>query len=161
DSGNPPDYELIEKISSGGMGVVYRAKHKVLDQTVAVKMLHKELVNDPVNLRRFQIEVRAASALTHVNLAAVYDSGVTDKGTPYLVMDYLEGVGLDAILAKDGFLEGDRFFDIFAQVCEALTHAHSKKIIHRDLKPSNIVVVRREGGQEHVKLVDFGIARVL
>lgn len=160
-SGSPSDYDVVERIGGGGMGTVYRARHKVLNKTVAIKMLHKELAGDPVNLRRFQIEATAAGSLTHANLAAVYDSGVTEDGTPYLVMDYLQGVSLDAILKKEGFLEYDRFFNIFGQVCEALTHAHSKSIVHRDLKPSNIVIVRLEGGHEHVKLVDFGIARVL
>lgn len=157
----PSEYDLVEKIGSGGMGTVFRARHKVLDKTVALKMLHKELVSDPVNLRRFQLEVQAAGSLTHANLAAVYDSGVTQDGSPFLVMDYFNGVGLDQILRKEGFLEYERFFNIFAQVCDALVHAHSKRIIHRDLKPSNIMIVLRDGGHEHVKLVDFGIARVL
>ncbi|PWT96634.1 MAG: hypothetical protein C5B53_09245 [Candidatus Melainabacteria bacterium] len=158
---SPADYEVVERVGSGGMGVVYKAKHKSLDKTVAVKFLHTELAADPVNVKRFQIEARAASSLTHANLAAVYEYGTTASGAPYLVMDYLEGSGLDQILKREGFLVQERFFSIFGQVCDALIHAHYKQIVHRDLKPSNIMILKQEDGSEFVKLVDFGIARVL
>jgi serine/threonine protein kinase len=154
-------YRIVSKIGSGGMGVVYKAKHKTLDKTVALKMLHKELAVDPVNVRRFEVEAKAASLLTHPNLAAVYETGTTKEGSPFLVMDYLNGLTLEQILKCEGFLSREKFFEIFSQVCEALTHAHNKQIIHRDLKPSNIMILKKDGEPDFVKLLDFGIARVL
>ncbi len=156
------DYDLIDTIGSGGMGVVYKAKHKKLDKTMAIKCLHRELAVDAANVRRFAQEVCAASQLSHANLVSVYDSGITDDGTPYLVMDYLEGTSLADTLRKEGFLPLERFIEIFLQVTEALDHAHAKGIVHRDLKPSNIMLVGNESSvSDFVKIVDFGIARVI
>ncbi len=156
------DYDLIDTIGSGGMGVVYKAKHKKLDKTMAIKCLHRELAADAANVKRFAQEVRAASQLSHANLVSVYDSGITDDGTPYLVMDYLEGSSLADTLRKEGFLPLERFLEIFLQVTEALDHAHAKGIVHRDLKPSNIMLVGNESSvSDFVKIVDFGIARVI
>lgn len=158
---NINDYDLINTIGSGGMGVVYKAKHKNIDKTMAIKCLHKELAADPVNVQRFAQEVKAASLLTHPNLVSVYDSGISDDGTPYLVMDFLDGTSLADVLQKQGFLPLARFLDIFIQTAEALEHAHNKNIVHRDLKPSNIMILNEEKrGEDFVKIVDFGIARV-
>ncbi len=154
------DYELGALIGQGGMGAVYRAHHKAIDKTIAVKFLHKALAQDPVNVQRFRQEVKAASLLTHPNLIAVYDSGIAEDGTPYLVMDHVDGETLDVVLRREGFINTEYFLELFIQIAEALVHAHTKGVVHRDLKPSNIMLVKKDD-QELVKVLDFGIARVL
>lgn len=154
------DYELGSMIGKGGMGAVYRAHHKAIDKTIAVKFLHKELAADPVNVQRFRQEVKAASLLTHPNLVAVYDSGIASDGTPYLVMDHVKGETLDEVLRRDGYITTEHFLGLFIQIAEALVHAHTKGVVHRDLKPSNIMLIKTDD-QDLVKVLDFGIARVL
>lgn len=153
-------YELCEKLGQGGMGVVYRAIHKATGREFAIKFLHKEHSRDPINIKRFQQEAKSASLLTHCNLISCYASGVS-SGAPYLVMDLLSGPTLDEVLSKEGFIDLDRFFNVFVQICEALEHAHQKGVLHRDIKPSNIMLEQSENAPEIVKIVDFGIARVL
>lgn len=155
------DYELSQVLGEGGMGVVYKARHLKLNNTVALKMLHPEIAADAIGLKRFNIEVKAASMLTHPNLIAIYESGVSSQGQPYLVMDYLDGKGLDQLISEQGFLELPQFYVVFRQVCDALEHAHSKGVIHRDVKPGNIMIVHNDSGLDYVKVLDFGIARVL
>lgn len=153
--------EVLEEIGRGGMGVVYKVHHAALDRTMAIKFLHKELAEDAVNVRRFHQEAQAAGLLSHPNLVAVYESGIASDGKPYLVMDYLDGCGLDAVIRNQGFIDIASFFHIFSQVCEGLSHAHRKGVIHRDLKPANIMVLCKEHDQRFIKIVDFGIARLL
>lgn len=151
-------YDVLSCVGEGGMGSVYKVMDKVLNKVFAVKVLRSELAKDKNIATRFKQEVLAASRLTHVNLASVYSSGESRNGAPFLVMDYLEGASLEQILAKDGHLEPTRAIGIFIEICEALEHAHSKGVIHRDLKPGNILIVDED---ERVKIVDFGIAKVL
>ncbi len=151
-------YDVLSRVGEGGMGSVYKVMDKVLGKVFAVKVLRSELAKDKNVATRFKQEVLAASRLTHVNLASVYSSGESRNGAPFLVMDYLEGSSLEQILAKDGHLEPLRAINIFIEICEALEHAHSKGVIHRDLKPGNILLVDSD---ERVKIVDFGIAKVL
>jgi len=151
-------YDVLDRVGEGGMGSVYKVMDKVLGKVFAVKVLRRELAKDKNVVTRFKQEVLAASRLTHVNLASVYSSGESRNGAPFLVMDYLEGSSLEQILTKDGHLEPTRAINIFIEICEALEHAHSKGVIHRDLKPGNILLV---DGEERVKIVDFGIAKIL
>ncbi len=151
-------YDVLSRVGEGGMGSVYKVMDKVLGKVFAVKVLRSELAKDKNVATRFKQEVLAASRLTHVNLASVYSSGESRNGAPFLVMDYLEGSSLEQILAKEGHLEPLRAINIFIEICEALEHAHCKGVIHRDLKPGNILLV---DGDERVKIVDFGIAKVL
>lgn len=153
-------YEVLAEIGSGGMGVVYRARHCGSGKILAMKVLRGELCADPINVKRFQQEVKTTSSLTHPNIIPIYDSGTTDDGSPYFVMEYLDGRNLDEILAEEGYLDFDRFNQLFEEVCDALIHAHEKRIIHRDLKPSNIAICASENSYESVKILDFGIARV-
>jgi serine/threonine protein kinase len=155
------DYELVSMIGKGGMGTVYRAKHKELGTEFAVKMVHSEKVADSSALEKFEQEAKAATNLTHANLVAVYGHGKTEEGTPYLVMDLVEGTSLAETIAKEGFVEPSRAVDIFIQVCDGLIHAHMKGVIHRDLKPSNIILTKDENGAEMAKVFDFGIAKML
>jgi serine/threonine-protein kinase len=153
-------FRYLGKIGSGGMGVIYKAKHLILDKTVAIKMIHGHMSSAEA-LQRFLIEGRATSLLSHPNIVAVHDLGTTTAGHPYMVMDYVEGKTLADVFANEPPLTIDRFLNIFIKVCDALSHAHGKSILHRDLKPSNIMLVRDDDGLETVKIMDFGIAKLL
>ena len=154
-------YEVLGLIGQGGMGAVYKVRDRELNETFAIKVLNPKLVDDNVSVKRFEQEVTAASNLTHANICAVYRSGMGKAGAPYLVMDYLAGVNLADILAKEGFLDVPRALDIFIQTTEAVAHAHMKGVVHRDIKPDNIIVERGKDNIELVKIVDFGIAKLL
>lgn len=155
-------YNVTRKIGRGGMGAVYQATHVLMERVVAIKVVRAKYANsDPVSLQRFRLEAKASSCLSHPNIMTVYDFGITDDGIAYLVMDYIDGVGLDVILRREGFLSPRRAISIFIQACNALAHAHGKGVVHRDLKPSNLMLVQDEYGNETVKIVDFGIAKML
>lgn len=154
-------YIILSEIGSGGMGRVYQARHKLINRIVAVKVLHEHLLTDPMSKRRFDQEAQAASALTHPNLIAVYDYGFATNGLPYLVMDFLQGQSLQDLLKEIGHLQPSRFLNIFTQCCAALDHAHKKGVLHRDVKPTNIMLLGEVKGQDFVKIVDFGIAKIL
>lgn len=154
-------YEVLERLGEGGMSVVYKVKHTVLHRVYAVKVLLPHLAINPKNLKRFEQEARAASALAHPNVIAIHDFGASPEGQPYLVMDYLEGKGLNDLIHQDGVLAVDRSLGIFIQACDALALAHEKGIVHRDLKPSNIMITADSTGEDQVKIVDFGIAKLL
>ncbi len=155
------EYEVLSLLGHGGMGDVYKARHKGLDKVFAIKVVHSDLLVDAFALSRFEQEAKAASDLTHVNLVAVYEQGKSDKGAPYIVMDFIDGISLEQIIKTEGFLDVPRALDLSAQLCEALVHAHYKGIVHRDLKPSNILITKNDAGAEIVKVVDFGIAKIL
>lgn len=150
-------YKIGELIGVGGMGAVYKAEDVSIGKTFAIKILQKELAEDPLALRRFEREAAAIGQLTHNNIVAVYEYGTTEDSSPYIVMDYLEGTGLDARLQDRVYLSPAEASSIFIQVADALEHAHDKGIVHRDVKPSNIILT----GPDDLKLVDFGIAKVL
>jgi serine/threonine-protein kinase len=154
-------YEILEVIGGGGMGLVYKARHRLMNRIVAIKMLHKHMVSSADALKRFQVEAQAASCLSLPNILTIYDFGLTDEGQPYMVMDYLEGSSLGDIIEEEGHLAAARALNIFTQVCAGLSHAHQKGIIHRDLKPSNIMLVTFGDQKDFVKIVDFGIAKLL
>jgi serine/threonine-protein kinase len=154
-------YEILEIAGKGGMGIVYKARHLLIDRIVAIKVLKGHLLDDEQSLLRFQVEARAASRLNHPNVVAVHDFGVTDWGQPYLVMDYVQGENLSAVLGEAGPLDFRRAVPIFIQACNALEHAHRQQIIHRDVKPSNITLLQTEGQPDFVKVLDFGIAKLI
>lgn len=152
-------YEIVDEIGHGALGIVYRARHLVMDKTVAVKVLFEQLDQDENNFLRFQREAQAASSMSHPNIVTVYDFGISQNNTPFLVMDYIEGENVKEVLRKHGRLPVDRSVKIFLQMCSALEHAHAKGILHRDIKPENVVLVKTSWNPEFVKLVDFGIAK--
>jgi serine/threonine-protein kinase len=154
-------YEIQEKIGTGGMGHVYKAKHLLMKRLVAIKLILPQYAANATALKRFQHEAQAASHLNHPNILTVYDFGVTPQGLPYLVMDLLDGTNLSAVVETEGYLRQDRAINIFAQTCSALAHAHQKNVIHRDLKPGNIMLVDYDGHKDRVKIVDFGMAKIL
>jgi len=154
------NYEFIEAIGSGGMSVIYKARHRALDRLVAIKMLHGHMLTDTV-IRRFQQEAKASSLLRHPNTVAVYDFGVTESGQPFMVMDFVEGETLANMLKRRGTLPPRDCIKICKQVCDAVEHAHELGILHRDLKPSNIMLIEAEGTPGIVKILDFGIAKIM
>jgi serine/threonine protein kinase len=151
------NYVLDEEIGRGGMGVIYKAHHKVMNRTVAIKVLNKKLA-EGVWPKRFENEAKLLSLLSHPNVVSVYDFGFEPDGSAYLVMDYLQGESLSQALAG-GTLNIQRFCEIMLEVCHGLIAAHEKGLIHRDIKPSNIFLAKDESGAETVKLLDFGLAK--
>lgn len=154
-------YVIDSVLGLGGMSIVYKATHKLMNRTVAIKMLKKKLMEDVLLLERFRVEAQAASSLNHQNIITIYDFGVTWDNEPYLVMDCLDGESLDDLIERSGPLPVQRALPIFKQICDGLDAAHKKGIIHRDLKPANVVLLKNEDGSDLIKLVDFGIAKVV
>lgn len=154
-------YLFLEEIGAGGMGVIYKAKHALLDQLYAVKILPTDKFTEQ-SFKRFQREARAASKLSHHNLVAVHDFGISEQGYPYMVMDFVDGCTLASKLAADGLMSISQALPIFVQACEAMSYAHNHGVVHRDLKPSNVMLVKEPGAQDlRVVILDFGFARIL
>ena len=152
-------YRVVQLVGRGGMGDVYKVHHIALDKVYAAKVLKSDVTTDFKLLQRFDQEAKSAGSLNHPNLVSVHDYGTSDDGTPYFIMEFLEGHSLEDDIKKNGPLEEKRALHLFAQVCDALKHAHEKGIIHRDIKPSNLMLVKSDDGSETVKIVDFGIAK--
>ncbi len=147
-------YRIIEKIGSGAMGEVFRARDERLGRDVALKLIRQSSGDNPDHLRRFEFEARAAAALNHPNIVAIYDVG-SAEGVPYIVCEFLEGKTLREILAA-GALPVRVAVDYALQIVQGLTAAHDRRIIHRDLKPENLFVT----GDGRVKILDFGVAKL-
>ncbi len=155
-------YELLDKIGKGGMGSVYRVVDRQLGRTFAAKVLQPELAKDPVALKRFEQEVESASKLSHANLVAVYGHDRLPNGSPFLLMDALNGHSLSQEIKEQGAIPGAQALEIFLQIGHGLAHAHECGVVHRDIKPTNIILARAEDGEtKEVKIVDFGIAKAL
>jgi serine/threonine-protein kinase len=155
-------YEIGERLGSGGMSNVYRATDRILERTVAVKVLAEHLSDDERFVARFRREALAVAKLIHPNIVQVYDTGV-DEGRHYIVMEYVEGRSGAQILQKHGPVDAESTAEIGIQACSGLDYAHRRGIIHRDVKPGNLMVVGGPvgGGEMTVKLTDFGIARAI
>jgi eukaryotic-like serine/threonine-protein kinase len=151
-------YRIDELIGEGGMGKVYLAEHIEIGKRVAVKVLHPSYSRMPDLVERFRREARAASKIGHPHIVDVTDSGTTEDGSVYFVMEYLEGVELGAVIEREGALDMSRALRVATQICRALSAAHAAGIIHRDLKPENVFLTIRDGGADFVKVLDFGIA---
>jgi serine/threonine protein kinase/tetratricopeptide (TPR) repeat protein len=156
----PGGYHILDLISVGGMGRVYRAEQSVLGRTVAVKVIHPHLLWDENSAARFLTEARAASKLNHPNSIAVFDFGRTDDGQPYQVMEFLRGKDLARVAYEEAPLPYARIVDVLRQVLAALAEAHELGIVHRDLKPENIMLEPLRRGGDFVKVLDFGLAKV-
>ena len=158
-----PDIEGIEilaLVAEGGMSLVYKARQKQLDRIVAVKVLAHMPASGVAGIKRFQKEAKLTSSLEHPNIVKIVSFGVSKNSQPYLVAEYLEGVSLDQELKQNGRLTLQKFKDVFLPVLSALEHAHQAALIHRDIKPGNIMLCSSAIGEQVVKLVDFGIAKV-
>lgn len=154
-------YRVVERIARGGMGEVYIAEHAETRQLVAVKFLHKRYAGDASFAARFFNEARYASQVTHPNAVATYDFGRLEDGTLFLVMEYVRGQSLRRVVRAQGIIPVHMAVRIISQAAEVLASAHEKKIIHRDVKPDNIMLVQGAGGRVSVKVLDFGIAKIL
>jgi len=149
-------YEILGRIGSGGMSVVYKAKCHTLDRLVAIKVLKEEFASDENFVSKFKMEAQAAARLSHPNIVNVYD--VVDEGNlHYIVMELVEGITLKSYIEKKGFLENKEAIGIAIQVAQGIAAAHEQHIIHRDIKPQNMII-SRDG---NVKVADFGIARAV
>ncbi|MCZ2340313.1 MAG: serine/threonine protein kinase [Bacteroidales bacterium] len=148
------DYELLGLIGSGGMGRVYQARHRLMDRVVALKVLSRGTLAG-ADAERFQGEVRAAARLTHPNVVAAYDAGLADDGTPFLVMEFVDGPDFARVVREQGPLPVDQAVAVVLQAATALAYAHGQGILHLDVKPSNLL----RGPDNVVKLLDLGLAR--
>lgn len=153
-------YSLEQKLGEGGMGVVYRGQHAMLQRPTAVKFLHAESTNEH-SLARFEREVRLTSRLNHPNTIVIYDYGRTDEGIFYYAMEYLEGINLEDLVRRFGPQPDNRVIFILKQVCSSLADAHRFGLIHRDIKPANIMLTERGGLYDFVKLLDFGLVKAI
>lgn len=153
-------YELIRQLGRGGMGAVYLGRHIALERKFAVKVLNRHYSSEKYAIQRFIREARATAQLHHENVVEVYDFGI-NQGWIYLVMEYLDGEDLAATLRRDGPMPWHRAARVLLQVCAALQAAHQRRIIHRDIKPSNCFRVIGDAREDFIKVLDFGVAKVL
>ena len=152
-------YHVLKRLGEGGMGRVYLAEHVRMHRQCAIKVMNAELVHDAGAAARFAREASSAARILHPNVAAVFDYGEAD-GVVYLVMEYVAGEPLSALIEREGRLAPQRALDFARQIADGLAAAHELGIVHRDLKPDNILVARGPAGREVAKVVDFGIAKL-
>lgn len=153
-------YDILALLGSGAGGSVYKARHKFMQKLVAIKILHGDHMSDLDMLRRFRQEAATSSMIQHPNIVSVSDFGFTDDGEPFMIMDYVEGISLASLTERYEYLPPKQAIPIFIQICKALSAAHEHGIIHRDLKPGNVLVSGFGTDNLHVRLADFGIAKL-
>ncbi|HXJ20353.1 MAG TPA: serine/threonine-protein kinase [Polyangia bacterium] len=154
-------YRIVRKVGEGGMGAVYQAEHAVIGKRIALKVLFADLSRRPELVARFLQEAKSASRIGHENVIDISDFGQTPEGLVYIAMEFLEGQDLGRMLRTERTVPWVRGRPILMQIAKALRAAHGKGVIHRDMKPENIFLVQREGRPEFVKVLDFGIAKVV
>ena len=153
-------YQLEEKLGEGGMGVVYRGRHKMLRRPTAIKLLHPDKTTDEA-IARFEREVQLSCQLNHPNTVAIYDFGRTSEGIFFYAMEYLEGINLDGLVARHGRQHEGRVIHILSQICGSLAEAHGLGLVHRDIKPANLMLCHRGGLGDQVKVLDFGLVKAV
>ena len=154
-------YRLRRKLGQGGMGEVYLAEHHLLKRPCALKRIHPRYLNNPDQVRRFEREVQMTARLRHPNTIEIYDYGRADDGTFYYVMEYLNGLSLEDLVAGHGPQSPDRAVHVLRQVCGALREAHRLGMVHRDIKPSNVLIFPDGSPHDQVKVLDFGLVHSL
>lgn len=152
-------YDLIGQLGVGGMSVVFKARHRLLDRVVAVKLLNGEAFQYPRLQKRFLKEAQITSSLSHPNIITVYDFGINVDGQPYIVMDHIDGPTLAQLLERGGPIREREAIGLFSQVASALAFAHARGVVHRDIKPGNVILSCVSGEPVCAKVLDFGLAQ--
>ncbi len=153
-------YEILSLLGEGGMSRVFKARDKNTGAIVALKKILPERLQDEKSVERFLQESRVVEALNHRNIASTKEYGLDEDGSPYLVMEFVDGLTLAELIRQEGAIDIERALQIITQITDALSYAHGNGIIHRDIKPSNVILTRTTDGKDRVQIVDFGIARV-
>jgi len=153
-------YEIVRVIGRGGMGTVYEAVNTAIGKRVAMKFIDADTVNNADAVARFQREAQAASAVESAHIVDIFDSGISEEGQPYIVMELLRGEDLGHRIKRCGRVELAEAVHITAQILRGLARAHKAGIVHRDLKPDNIFLVDRDDDPSFAKILDFGISKV-
>jgi serine/threonine-protein kinase len=153
-------YRIESVLGEGGMGIVYLARHKVIDKRVAIKVLRADMAREREITERFLQEAKAASSIGNPHIIDISDFGQLADGSTYFVMEFLDGKPLSKVLEESRPLPVTRLVDVAHQISDALAAAHQRSIVHRDLKPDNIFLIKRGPQQDFVKILDFGIAKV-
>jgi serine/threonine protein kinase len=153
-------YRVISRVGEGGVGVVYMVEHTLVGRRYALKVLRPVLARSPEVIARFHREARAAAAIGDEHIVEIVDMGKLENGSPYLVMELLEGRPLSVELENQTPMPIERAVDIATQCCHALNAAHKKGIVHRDIKPENLFLADRHNGSDFIKILDFGISKV-
>jgi serine/threonine-protein kinase len=155
------NYRIKRRLSTGGMGEVYLAEHRLLNRPYAIKLIRPEVAANPANRTRFEREIQAMARLAHWNTIEIIDYGHAPDGTFYYVMEYLEGLHLGELVDRHGPVAPGRVVYLLRQVCAALAEAHAVGLVHRDIKPSNIMLTRQAGLADVIKILDFGVVQRL
>ena len=155
------NYRILSKIGTGGMGAVYLAEHPLIGKRVALKVIHRELAGNREVVQRFFQEARAVNTIGNEHIVEIHDFGATPEGDHFYIMEYLDGRTLASILAKETTLDVMRALHVGAQIAKALAAAHACGVIHRDLKPDNIMLMAKLGDPDFVKVLDFGLAKMM
>jgi tRNA A-37 threonylcarbamoyl transferase component Bud32 len=155
------NYRILSKIGTGGMGAVYLAEHPLIGKKVALKVIHRELAGNREVVQRFFQEARAVNTIGNEHIVEIHDFGVTPEGDHFYIMEYLDGRTLASILSKEKVIDVRRALHIGAQIAKALGAAHAAGVIHRDLKPDNVMLMTRLGDPDFVKVLDFGLAKMM
>src|SRR5262245_5718356 len=148
-------YRLIRLLGGGGMGVVWSAKNEAISRDVAIKVMHPQIAGDPVALQRFFNEARICGSIRNPGIVDVLDLGCAEDGSPFIVMELLEGESLENRLERERRLPPSVILPIVRDIARTISLAHARDVVHRDIKPGNIFLVRGESGQAQVKVLDF------
>src|SRR5947208_6603822 len=154
-------YETVRLLGEGGMGRVYLARQIDLGRQVVVKVMHDHIANDPNFRKRFERETLLMARFQHPYVVTLYDASLNDPEGPCIVMEFIKGITLDTLLHRNNRLGAPRVSRLLTQLCEALFAAHQEGIVHRDLKPANLMVVDADSPYEKIKVMDFGLAKLI
>ncbi|MBI4852053.1 MAG: serine/threonine protein kinase [Acidobacteria bacterium] len=154
-------YRIDSQVALGGMGAVFRGVHLANGDSVAIKVISPHLTANSVFVKRFQREAKVGTILSHPNIVKVYEFGETSEGVLFMAMEFIEGKTLDEYLSRSAPLNVMRSLEILRPLCEALDAAHRRNILHRDLKPANVLISKDKSGRETIKLVDFGLVKLM
>jgi serine/threonine-protein kinase len=153
------DFVVEKAVAWGGMGIIYRAVHPLIGRKVAIKVLRPSFASDPEQVSRFLAEAKAVAAIKHRGIIDIIGFGKVPDGRQYMVMEFLDGESLEAVMLREGPMTPARALALIEQVLDALSAAHQAGVVHRDLKPANVYIAQQSDGSRYVKVVDFGLAR--